>query len=73
MAAVDPADVEFLGAVNNIGNAAEKEAFNPAIATAEGDEVQALTNGKIKNSELCLFRSSLLCIGILEFSLGVGV
>jgi hypothetical protein len=38
MAAVDAADVNFLGAVNNSADDAEVGAFNPAIGAASGDE-----------------------------------
>ena len=33
-AAADKADLDFLDSVNKLGNEAEKEAFNPAIAAA---------------------------------------
>ena len=42
-----------------MGNAAEKGAFNPAIAAATGDEKQALTNGKIKNKILKLMATTI--------------
>jgi hypothetical protein len=54
MAAVDPADIDFLGSVNDIGNDAEVGAFNPAISAASGAEKTALQNGKIKNKVLKL-------------------
>jgi len=56
---VDPADVKFLGGVNDVGNAAEKGAFNTAISAASGDAAQALQNGKIKNKILKLTATSL--------------
>ena len=42
MANVDPADIEFLGAVNDVANDAEKEGFNTAIDAATGEEATAL-------------------------------
>ncbi|KAK0112561.1 hypothetical protein ONS96_001796 [Cadophora gregata f. sp. sojae] len=51
---VDPADIAFLGDVNDIANDAETEAFNVAIEAATGDEKVALQNGKIKNKVLKL-------------------
>ncbi|KAI9051541.1 hypothetical protein LZ554_004587 [Drepanopeziza brunnea f. sp. 'monogermtubi'] len=51
---VDAADIAFWESVNDIGNDAEKGAFNPAIEAATGDEKTALTNGKIKNKVLKL-------------------
>lgn len=39
---IDPADIEFLGAVNDVANDAETDAFNPAIEAATGDEATAL-------------------------------
>jgi hypothetical protein len=59
MAAVDQADIDFLGSVNNIGNDAEVGAFNPAILAATGHEKVALQNGKIKNKVLKLTATSL--------------
>lgn len=54
LANVDPADIAFLGSVNDIANDAETDAFNPAIEAATGDEQIALENGKIKNKVLKL-------------------
>ncbi|KAL2065944.1 hypothetical protein VTL71DRAFT_3614 [Oculimacula yallundae] len=54
LANVDPADIAFLGDVNDIANDAETNAFNVAIAAATGDEKIALQNGKIKNKVLKL-------------------
>lgn len=59
MAAVDAADIDFLGAVNDIANDAETKAFNPAISAASGDAKTALTNGKIKNKVLKLMATKL--------------
>lgn len=42
LANIDPADIEFLGAVNDVANDAETDAFNPAIEAATGDEATAL-------------------------------
>lgn len=42
LANVDPADIAFLGDVNDIANDAETDAFNVAIAAATGDEKVAL-------------------------------
>ena len=39
---VDPADIAFLGDVNDIANDAETDAFNVAIEAATGDEKVAL-------------------------------
>lgn len=39
---VEQSDIDFLDSVNSICNDAEKEAFNPAIAAASGDEADAL-------------------------------
>jgi hypothetical protein len=58
MAAVDLADIDFLGSVNDIDNDAEVAAFNPAISAIAGEEV-ALQNGKIKNKVLKLTAASL--------------
>lgn len=42
LAAVDAADIAFLGDVNDIANDAETDAFNVAIAAATGDAKVAL-------------------------------
>lgn len=42
MANIDEADIKFLGAVNDIANDAETDAFNVAIDAASGDEKTAL-------------------------------
>jgi hypothetical protein len=39
---VEQSDIDFLDSVNSICNDAEKEAFNPAIEAASGDEADAL-------------------------------
>lgn len=39
---IDPADVKFLAEVNNVANDAEKEAFNPAVEAASGDEADQI-------------------------------
>lgn len=39
---IDPADIEFLGAVNDVANDAETDAFNTAIEAATGEEATAL-------------------------------
>ncbi|KAI1383918.1 uncharacterized protein F4822DRAFT_55390 [Hypoxylon trugodes] len=54
LAAADDADIDFLKSVNSICNDAEKEAFNPAIDAADGEEADALQRGKIKNKVLKL-------------------
>jgi len=41
-ATVDPADIDFLSAVNDVANDAETDAFNVAIEAATGDEKTAL-------------------------------
>ncbi|KAF1972082.1 hypothetical protein BU23DRAFT_590221 [Bimuria novae-zelandiae CBS 107.79] len=47
-------DQDILNEVNQVANDAEKEAFNPAIAAATGEEADALQRGKIKNKVLKL-------------------
>ncbi|KAF2193299.1 hypothetical protein K469DRAFT_735232 [Zopfia rhizophila CBS 207.26] len=54
LANVDPADAEIIKAARETAEAAETEAFNPAIEAATGDEADALQNGKIKNKVLKL-------------------
>ncbi|KAI2616170.1 hypothetical protein GGS26DRAFT_452628 [Hypomontagnella submonticulosa] len=54
LAAADEDDIDFLKSVNSICNDAEKEAFNPAIEAASGEEADALQRGKIKNKVLKL-------------------
>ena len=54
LAAATEADIDFLDSVNGICNDAEKEAFNPAIDAADGEEADALQRGKIKNKVLKL-------------------
>ncbi|KAI1502450.1 small secreted protein [Biscogniauxia marginata] len=54
LASADEGDIEFLDSVNSICNDAEKEAFNPAIEAASGEEADALQRGKIKNKILKL-------------------
>lgn len=39
---IDPADLNFLGAVNDVANDAETDAFNPAVEAASGDAATAL-------------------------------
>lgn len=48
-----------MGSVNDIGNEAEKNAFNPAIAAATGAEKAALEAGKTKNKVLKLMATKL--------------
>ncbi|KAG9235727.1 hypothetical protein BJ875DRAFT_494737 [Amylocarpus encephaloides] len=60
LANVDPADIAFLGDVNDIANDAETDAFNVAIEAATDDaEKTALENGKIKNKVLKLTATKL--------------
>ncbi|KAF0329590.1 hypothetical protein K4K61_000104 [Colletotrichum sp. SAR11_59] len=54
LSTVSEADLDFLNSVNQIANDAEKEAFNPAIEAATGEEADALQRGKIKNKVLKL-------------------
>ncbi|KXH49769.1 hypothetical protein CSIM01_03906 [Colletotrichum simmondsii] len=54
LSTVAKADLDFLNSVNSIANDAEKEAFNPAIEAATGEEADALQRGKIKNKVLKL-------------------
>ncbi|KAF6824349.1 hypothetical protein CMUS01_10295 [Colletotrichum musicola] len=54
LSTVSKADLDFLNSVNQIANKAEKEAFNPAIEAASGEEADALQRGKIKNKVLKL-------------------
>ncbi|KXH31321.1 hypothetical protein CSAL01_03832 [Colletotrichum salicis] len=54
LSTVAKADLDFLNSVNSIANDAEKEAFNPAIEGATGEEADALQRGKIKNKVLKL-------------------
>ncbi|PSN62273.1 hypothetical protein BS50DRAFT_533300, partial [Corynespora cassiicola Philippines] len=56
---IDPADIAFLGAVNDVANDAETDAFNPAIEAATGDELAALENGKTKNKVLKLMATKI--------------
>ncbi|KAL2212610.1 hypothetical protein CC79DRAFT_1364886 [Sarocladium strictum] len=51
---VEQSDIDFLDSVNSICNDAEKEAFNPAIDAADGEEADALQRGKIQNKVLKL-------------------
>lgn len=39
---IDPADIKFLGEVNNVANDAEDQAFNPAVEAATGDEADQI-------------------------------
>lgn len=39
---IDPADIEFLGEVNNVANDAEVQAFNTALEAATGDEADQI-------------------------------
>ncbi|KAF2129471.1 hypothetical protein P153DRAFT_290808 [Dothidotthia symphoricarpi CBS 119687] len=59
MANIDPADIAFLGAVNDVANDAETEAFNPAIEAATGADGDAISAGKIKNKVLKLMATKL--------------
>lgn len=56
---IDPADIAFLGAVNDVANDAETDAFNPAIEGATGAEADALEAGKTKNKVLKLMATKL--------------
>ncbi|KAH6614011.1 hypothetical protein C7974DRAFT_294480, partial [Boeremia exigua] len=56
---IDPADLDFLGAVNDVANDAEKEGFNTAIAAATGAEADALAAGKTKNKVLKLMATKI--------------
>ncbi|CAG8975388.1 hypothetical protein HYALB_00011469 [Hymenoscyphus albidus] len=58
-AAVSKEDIKFLNDVNDLGNAAEKEGFNPALEAATGDAKIAVGNGKTKNKILKLMASVL--------------
>ncbi|UPL00072.1 hypothetical protein LCI18_011006 [Fusarium solani-melongenae] len=51
---VEQSDIDFLNSVNQIANGAEKNAFNPAIDSASGEDADALQRGKIKNKVLKL-------------------
>ncbi|KAI8649364.1 hypothetical protein LRP88_11466 [Fusarium phalaenopsidis] len=51
---VEKSDIDFLNSVNQIANGAEKNAFNPAIDAASGEDADALQRGKIKNKVLKL-------------------
>ena len=59
MANVDPADIAFLGSVNDIANDAETDAFNVALETATGADKDAIQAGKIKNKVLKLEATAL--------------
>ena len=39
---IDPADLTFLNEVNQVANDTEKEAFNPAVEAATGDEADQI-------------------------------
>ncbi|KAI1078970.1 small secreted protein [Whalleya microplaca] len=54
LASADEDDINFLDSVNSICNDAEKQAFNPAIEAASGEEADALQRAKIKNKVLKL-------------------
>jgi hypothetical protein len=56
LANVDPADIKFLGAVNDVANDAETDAFN--VALEAGDD-EATQNGKIKNKVLKLMATKI--------------
>ncbi|KZM19401.1 uncharacterized protein EKO05_0009051 [Ascochyta rabiei] len=56
---IDPADIDFLGQVNDVANDAETGVFNPAIEAATGDEADALSAGKIKNKVLKLMATKI--------------
>ncbi|KAL6702562.1 hypothetical protein ACN47E_001345 [Coniothyrium glycines] len=56
---IDPADIKFLGEVNNVANDAEVSAFNPAVEAATGDEADQIQNGKIKNKVLKLMATKI--------------
>ncbi|KAF2006418.1 hypothetical protein P154DRAFT_518031 [Amniculicola lignicola CBS 123094] len=59
LANIDPADIEFLGAVNDVANDAETDAFNVAIEAATGAEAEALQAGKTKNKVLKLMATKI--------------
>ncbi|KAG5660097.1 hypothetical protein KAF25_003619 [Fusarium avenaceum] len=54
LSTVEKSDLDFLDSVNGIANDAEKDAFNPAIEAASGEDADALQRGKIKNKVLKL-------------------
>ncbi|KAF2196774.1 hypothetical protein GQ43DRAFT_435717 [Delitschia confertaspora ATCC 74209] len=54
LASIDPADAKILSHARETAEAAETDAFNPAIEAASGDAAAALQNGKIKNKVLKL-------------------
>ena len=56
---IDPADIDFLGQVNDVANDAETDAFNPAIEAATGAEGDALDAGKTKNKVLKLMATKI--------------
>lgn len=56
---IDEADLNFLEEVNNVANDAEKEAFNPAVEAATGEEAEQIQNGKIKNKVLKLMATKI--------------
>ncbi|KAF2703621.1 hypothetical protein K504DRAFT_342594, partial [Pleomassaria siparia CBS 279.74] len=56
LANVDPADLKFLGAVNDVANDAETDAFN--VALEAGDD-EAVANGKTKNKVLKLMATKI--------------
>lgn len=43
---VEQSDIDFLNSVNQIANGAEKNAFNPAIDSASGEDADALQVSK---------------------------
>ena len=50
---IDQADLTFLNEVNQVANDAEKEAFNPAVEAATGDEADQI--------QVCVLSKSLSC------------
>lgn len=53
LANIDPADIDFLGQVNDVANDAEVKAFNTAISAASGDEADQI-QVRIPFNLLCL-------------------
>lgn len=60
LANVDPADIAFLGAVNDVANDAETDAFNVALDGAAGDEATAI--------QVCFFTLLRECLMLLNSS-----
>lgn len=60
MAAVDPADIDLLGSVNDIANDAETDAFNVEISAAQGKDTAAklATEAKKLNNNIALDKAA---------------